>query len=81
MAEPSRVKDKDTGHEFTTRRSVLPDGWEVLKDKRAVDARGRDLPAKPKTSVAKKAAASTASKSSTSSGDEPADDTPNKEGS
>ena len=77
MADPRRVKDKDTGHEFTTRRNALPDGWEVLKNKRAVDARGRDLPAKPKVSVAKKASASTASKSSTSSGDEPADNTPN----
>lgn len=75
MAEPRRVKDKDTGHEFTTRRAVLPDNWEVLKSKRAVDARGRDLPVKPKTSVAKKAAASTTSKTSTDSGDEPAENT------
>lgn len=72
MAEPQRVKDKDTGHEFTTRRAALPDNWEVLKDKRAVDARGRDLPAKPKTSVSKKAA-SKSSTTSKSSGDEPAE--------
>jgi hypothetical protein len=58
MADPRRVKDKDTGHEFTTRREALPENWEVVKNKRAVDARGRDLPAKPKTSVAKKATAS-----------------------
>ena len=73
MANPRRVKDKDTGHEFTTRRNQLPDNWDVLKDKRAVDAPGRDLPAKPKTSVAKKATASKSSTTSTSSGDEPAE--------
>ena len=69
MGDAIRVKDKDTGHEFTTRRDPLPDNFEVLKDKRAVDARGRDLPAKPRTSVKK--AASKSSTSSKSSGDEP----------
>lgn len=72
MGEPIRVKDKDTGHEFTTRRDPLPDEWEPLKNKRAVDTRGRDLPAKPKTSVSKKTASKT-STTSESSGVEPAE--------
>lgn len=55
MAEFVRVKDKETGHEYTTARVL--DKHEVL-DKRAVDVNGRALPAKPKTSVAKKASAS-----------------------
>ena len=54
MAEFFRVRDKRTNHEFTTAR--VTDNHEVL-DKRALDARGKPLPAKPHTSIAKKAAA------------------------
>jgi hypothetical protein len=56
MPEFQRVRDKRTGHEYSTKR--VTDDHEVLKNKRAVDANGRALPAKPKTSVAKKASAS-----------------------
>lgn len=61
MSDFVRVKDKATGHEYST--SHVTDNHEVL-DKRAVDANGRPLPAKPKTTVAKKASASKAAPSS-----------------
>lgn len=51
-----RVRDKDTGHEYTTAHVL--DKHEVLPKKRAVDVNGRPLPAKPKVSVSKKATAS-----------------------
>lgn len=46
--EPVRVKDKDTGHEFTTRRSAAAHGnYELLKDGDAVDSlTGEFLPPK-----------------------------------
>ncbi|MBO0826209.1 MAG: hypothetical protein J2P24_00365 [Streptosporangiales bacterium] len=46
MPEWTRVRDKDTGHEYST-RTVLPDAHQVL-DKDAADAYGRPLPAKPR---------------------------------
>jgi len=69
MPEFVRVRDKDTGHEYSVVH--VQDHHEVLKDKKAVDANGRPYPAKPKTSVAKKATASKSSTSSKPSGDEP----------
>lgn len=54
MSDFVRVKDKTTGHEFTVRH---PDLSKVaVIDKPAVDRNGRPLEAKPKTSVAAKAA-------------------------
>lgn len=59
-AEPVRVRDNTTGHEYTTRH--VTENHTVL-DERAVDANGRHLPAKtadtPKSSGAKKASAKT----------------------
>lgn len=66
MSEFQRVKSKATGHEYTARRPN-PDKVDVL-DKRAVDAAGRPLRAKPKTSVAAKAKA----KNTPTNGTEPA---------
>jgi hypothetical protein len=78
MPEFVRVRDKDTGHEYSVVH--VKDNHEVLEKKNPLNARGKPYPAKHKTSVAKKAAASKSSKSSTSSGDEPTETTP-KEGS
>lgn len=51
-----RVKDKETGHEYTVpARRFKPDLMTLLK-KRAVGSDGRPLPMKPKTTVAKAAA-------------------------
>lgn len=64
-----RVKDPDTGHEFTTGREAAEIlGLTILADKPAVDVSGRPLPAKPNETVA----AIVARKSAT--------DTANKEG-
>ena len=67
MSDFDRVKHPLFG-EYRARGTKLKE-VEVI-DKRAVDANGRPLPAKPKTSAASKAAESK-SKSSTN-GDEPA---------
>lgn len=69
MADFQRVRDKNTGHEYSVRH--VTDDHEVI-DKRAVDHNGRPLPAKTKTSVAKKAAAKKAA-SSSATGGEPAE--------
>ena len=47
MPEQVRVKDPDSGVEFTTNEVHAESaGLTVLKDKPAVDSFGRDLPAK-----------------------------------
>lgn len=51
MSDFVRVKDKVTGHEYSTRRPN-PKTVDVLKDKSAVDADGRPLPDKPNVSAA-----------------------------
>lgn len=52
-----RVKDKQTGHEYTVpARRYNPDLMTLLNKKRAVGSDGRPLPMKPKTTVAKAAA-------------------------
>ena len=57
MADFVRVKDKETGHEFSlAARSVNADLHDVL-DKPAVDANGRPLPAKPHINLPKAAVA------------------------
>ena len=74
MPEFVRVKDKATGHKFST-RNPNSEKIDVLEDEPAVDRNGRPLAAetsKPKSSGAKKASAK--------DGGEPADK-PNEEGS
>lgn len=46
MSSFKRVKDKATGHEYTTRRPD-PKKVDVLPGKPAVDVNGRPLPGKP----------------------------------
>lgn len=45
MTKFYRVRDKQTGHQFTT--AVLRPNLEVLPDKQAVSRNGKALPAKP----------------------------------
>lgn len=57
MADFVRVKDKTTDHEYTlAAESVNPDLHDVL-NKRATDAGGRPLPAKPHIKLPKATAA------------------------
>ena len=49
-----RVKDKNTGHEYTTAAVAVRDGEQVLDKKDAVDLQGNPLPAKPNISRAQK---------------------------
>lgn len=52
-----RVKDDDTGHEFTIRETQFVEGAMTKLDKPALDGGGDPLPVKHKTSVAKAATA------------------------
>lgn len=45
MAKFYRVRDRETGHEYTT--ALFLQGVHILLDEPAVDADGRTLPAKP----------------------------------
>lgn len=59
MSDFTRVKDNDTGHEYTVPTSLFelyPDHYTEV-DKPATDSVGEPLPAKHKISAAKKAAA------------------------
>lgn len=51
MPDWKRVRDKHSGHEYSTQH-VLADAHEVL-DKPAADAYGRPLPAKPRRDLPK----------------------------
>lgn len=75
MSEFKRVKHPILG-EYSARR---PGDDVQVVDKPAADSYGRPLPAKPKTTVAKKAAASAKKAETTPNGGEPASDP--KEGS
>lgn len=59
--EAIRVRDKDTGHEYTIRRVSLPHGnYQELKDADATDANGEFLP--PKFAVTDKGQTATTKK-------------------
>jgi hypothetical protein len=45
MSEPVRVRDKVTGHEYSTYSPS--DGEQILRDEPAVDVHGDLIPAKP----------------------------------
>ena len=57
MPERVRVKDPVSGHEYTTTEEhATAQGLTVLKDRSAVDAYGRDIPAKTNVDKAGKPA-------------------------
>jgi hypothetical protein len=55
MTEFVRVKDNDTGHEFSIPKRLAEglkgDSISILEKKEALDANGRPAPAKPNTRV------------------------------
>ena len=55
MSDFIRVRDKDTGHEYTIRERRFKDGAQTKLDKDAVGASGEPLPPKHKTTVTKAA--------------------------
>lgn len=57
MSEFIRVKDNDTGHEFTIRAGQFVEGAMKEIDKPALDNGGEPLPPKHKTTVAAQASA------------------------
>lgn len=61
MSDYLRVRDKDTGHEYTIRAAHFNEDAHTVIDKPALDAHGEPAAMKPRESVGKRAAKKTAS--------------------